>query len=171
VSETAAHQVLLFDLNGRERFRIGHNGSKAGQFNFPTDLFIDKTGKLYVTDALNARIQVFSADNKFVRAFGEEGDGEGEFSKPKGVAVDSDGNIYVCDSLRDSVQIFDSTGRLLMEFGGRGQSAGTFWMPSGIYIDRDVIYVADTYNHRVQVFRYLRQDSAGQGGINPAPGK
>jgi DNA-binding beta-propeller fold protein YncE len=155
VSETGAHQVVLFDLNGKERLHIGRRGEAPGQFNFPTDLFIDKAGKLYVTDPINARIQVFSAEGKFLLTFGRAGDAQGEFSKPKGVAVDSEGNIYVCDALRDSVQVFDSKGRFLLEFGERGQDSGTFWMPSGIYIDKeDMIYVADTYNRRIQVFRH-----------------
>jgi hypothetical protein len=30
-------------------------------------------------------------------------------------------------------------------------------MPAGIFIDsRDTVYVADSYNQRVQVFRYLK---------------
>ncbi|MBZ5606349.1 MAG: 6-bladed beta-propeller, partial [Acidobacteriia bacterium] len=35
--------------------------------------------------------------------------------------------------------------------------AGQFQLPSGISIDdRNIIYVADSYNRRVQVFRYRR---------------
>ena len=39
VSDTTAHQVVVFDLNGTERLRIGGRGDKPGLFNFPTDLF------------------------------------------------------------------------------------------------------------------------------------
>lgn len=172
VSETGAHQVVLFDLEGKDRLHIGRRGEGKGQFNFPTDLFIDRAGKLYVTDPINARIQVFTAEGTFVRTFGQAGDALGEFSKPKGVAVDSEGNIYVCDALRDSVQVFDPAGRFRFEFGERGQKPGAFWMPSGIYIDRyDTIFVADTYNRRVQVFRLVgRTAPPGETG-RPAPEK
>ena len=45
--------------------------------------------------------------------------------------------------------------------GTTGTGEGEFWMPSGIAIDRlDYIFVADTYNRRVQVFRYLPGESA-----------
>jgi len=75
------------------------------------------------------------------------------------MAVDSDGNIYVCDALFDAVQIFDRHGRLLLAFGDSGSQPGQFWMPAGIFIDNhDTIYVADTYNRRVQIFRYLKGD-------------
>jgi DNA-binding beta-propeller fold protein YncE len=40
--------------------------------------------------------------------------------------------------------------------GGLGQDRGEFWLPAGIYISADdTIYVADAYNRRVQVFRYV----------------
>ena len=36
----------------------------------------------------------------------------------------------------------------------RGVDFGEFWMPSGVFIDEsDELYVCDTYNHRIQVFR------------------
>jgi len=78
--------------------------------------------------------------------------------------VDSEGHIYVCDSQQDLVQIFDESGRLLLAFGENGSEPGQFWMPSGIFIDNDTIYVADTYNQRVQVFRYLQ---GGAGSRDP----
>lgn len=157
VADTTAHQVVVYDLSGKVRFRIGNRGEGPGQFNHPTDLFIGQGGKLYVTDPLNARIQVFSADGAFLQQFGRPGDSPGEFMKPKGVAVDSDGNIYVSDALLEAVQVFSGSGRFLLDFGGRGIKAGEFWMQSGMCIDRnDQIYVADSYNRRVQVFRYIR---------------
>lgn len=156
VTDTAAHQVIAFDSDGKERSRIGSPGSGAGQFHYPTDLFVDSKGRLFVTDALNARIQIFSPDGTFLRSFGQAGDRTGEFAKPKGVAVDSDGHVYVCDALFDAVQIFDETGQLLLVFGSRGAGSGELWMPSGIHIDNnDTIYVADAFNQRVQVFQYL----------------
>ena len=46
-----------------------------------------------------------------------------------------------------------------MDFGSTGNDYGEFWLPSGIFIDdSDRIYVSDTYNHRVQIFKYLRKD-------------
>jgi len=61
--------------------------------------------------------------------------------------------VYVVDGLFHNVQIFDRQGRFLAHFGQQGRAPGEFWMPSGIFIDdSDKIYVADTYNSRVQVF-------------------
>lgn len=164
VAETAAHQIVAIDSQGMERFRFGSRGSAPGQFNFPTDLVIDRIGRIIVTDSLNGRIQIFSAEGTVVGGFGEPGDTAGRFARAKGVAVDSEGHIYVCDSQQDLVQIFDESGRLLLTFGENGSEPGQFWMPSGIFIDNDAIYVADTYNQRVQVFRYLKGQS---GSLDP----
>ena len=157
ITDTASHQIVVFDLQGFERFRIGGRGGSSGYFNYPTDLCVDSGGDLYVTDALNARIQVFSADGKFLRMFGTAGDSAGYFAKPKGVAVDSEGHVYVSDAIQDSVQIFDKTGALMLVFGESGNGAGQFWMPSGLFIDSsDTIYVSDSYNQRIQMFQYLK---------------
>jgi sugar lactone lactonase YvrE len=157
VTDTLAHQIVAFDSNGNERLRLGQRGEKAGDFNFPTDLFIDSNGKIYVTDPLNFRIQIFTPAGTFLTTLG----GSDVFSKPKGVATDSDGNIYVCDAMLDVVRVFDAAGTLLFDFGGRGIHPGEFWMPSGIHINADdIILVADTYNRRVEVFRYLRKEQA-----------
>lgn len=157
VTDTKANHVVVFDLNGMERFRIGHWGDGPGQFNHPTDIFTDPEGKVYVTDPLNARIEVFSAEGKFLREFGTPGNTVGTFAKPKGVALDSEGHIYINDALFDTIQIFDASGHILLNFGENGTDAGQFWMPSGIFIDEnDFIYIADTYNRRVQVFRYVK---------------
>ena len=163
ITDTTAHQIAVFDLRGNERFRIGSRGNGPGQFNYPTDLFVDGRGRLYVTDALNSRVSIFSAEGGLLKTFGRPGDTGGHFAKPKGIAVDSDGNIYICDALLDAVQIFSDDGELLLTFGGNGVDPGQFWMPAGIHIDRnDTIYVADSYNCRVQVFRYLKLDGLRQ---------
>jgi hypothetical protein len=47
---------------------------------------------------------------------------------------------------------------LLMAWGEEGRGPGQFYLPGGLFIDeQDRIWVADTYNRRVQVFQYLRQ--------------
>jgi DNA-binding beta-propeller fold protein YncE len=60
------------------------------------------------------------------------------------------------------VQVFDREGRLLYYFGKRGTEAGDFQLPAGLFIDsNDRIYVVDSYNHRIQVFRFYGQHRVG----------
>ncbi len=154
--DTMAHEVVAFDRQGIPRLRFGGRGGADGQFNYPTAIYADRKGELWITDSMNFRIQHFSSSGEFLGSFGENGNTTGRFSKPKGIAVDSDGHVYVCSSLFDAVQIFDADGTLMLWFGDKGNRPGQFWMPSGIFIDdNDTIYVSDTYNRRIQVFRYL----------------
>ena len=154
VVETKAHRVTVLNEKGEIIKKIGERGSEHGQFNFPTNIWIDNLGTVYVVDAMNFRIQLFNQDGEFISTFGEIGDASGYFARPKGVATDSFGHIYVTDALYHAVQVFDRTGKLLSVFGSQGQEKEQFWLPIGIYIDsNNFIYVADSYNSRVQIFK------------------
>jgi sugar lactone lactonase YvrE len=166
VVDTHGHKIAVFlKKDGSFLFSFGKNGSGSGNFNYPTNIFIDKEGMLYVTDSMNFRVQIFDRQGHFISTFGKHGNGSGDFSKPRGIAVDSDGNVYVADALFDTVQIFNKDGRLLLAFGKTGRGNGQMILPAGLFIDeQDKIYVADSYNSRVQIFQYLKaQDSRGQG--------
>ncbi len=162
VVDTKLGQIFRFDLNNHQlKGTIGNKGKETGLFNNPTNIAVNGDGTLLVTDALNFRIQIFSAQGELLGTFGSAGDSPGHFSRPRGVASDSDGNIYVADALFDNIQIFDKTGRLLMDFGRPGHENGEFWMPAGLWIDKnDKIYVADSYNKRIQIFQYLKENGA-----------
>jgi len=63
------------------------------------------------------------------------------------------------------VQVFDHEGELLYTFGNRGTGAGEFQLPAGLFIDRDDrIFVVDSFNRRVQVFRYHGLTKTAKGG-------
>jgi hypothetical protein len=53
------------------------------------------------------------------------------------------------------VQMFNLDGELLMWFGEPGQGPGQFSLPSGIAKRGELLAVADTLNHRIQLFRFL----------------
>lgn len=53
-------QVLNSDLKCFQAF--GKYGSGKGQFDYPWGIACDSTGKIYVADSANHRIQVFTAE-------------------------------------------------------------------------------------------------------------
>lgn len=163
VTDTAGHKIVVYDTDGSRVFEFGRRGDKPGEFNFPTNIFVDTNDRIYVMDSLNFRVEVFTSEGELLSYFGQLGKVSGTFNKPKGIAVDSEGHIYVVDALFDAVQIFDGSGRLLLAFGESGAGEGEFWLPSGIHIDeKDTIYVSDSYNTRVQIFQYLKQHPVGE---------
>jgi len=101
------------------------------------------------------------------------GSGDGQFDKPYGVAVDSSDNIIVADKSDHRIQVFNSAGVFKFMFGwgvGDGSNAfqvcklscqagisgngeGQFNDPITVAVDSaDNIIVADSKNHRIQVF-------------------
>lgn len=154
VAQTLAHQISVFDGAGKYLFSFGKRGKDEGEFNYPSHVFV--SGRtLYVNDTMNFRLLAFDLDGKPVGSFGNHGDGSGDFAQPKGVAVDGEGHVYVADAVFNRIQIFDRQGHFLLAFGGEGVKAGQFLLPSGVFIAGDRIYVADSYNQRVQVFQFL----------------
>ena len=71
---------------------------------------------------------------------------------PSAIAVDDSGKVHVLDDLR--VRVFNPEGGFLGDAvrGTSGSRSGEFRGPRGLAVDRTHIYVADTENHRVQVF-------------------
>eukprot|EP00731_Ephydatia_muelleri_P039122 Em1124g1a len=91
---------------------------------------------------------------------------------PRCVAIHDNGDIYV-GSDDGCIYVFDQTGQLKNTIGSRGSGDGQFSHPSGISIKGDVLYVADTLNHRVQKLtssgKFLHkfgQEGSGQGQFN-----
>ena len=155
VADAKKHQVLCYSSADGSLIRaIGKRGVDRGEFNFPTNLSVDRQGRLYVADTLNFRIQVFDSAGEVVKTIGTQGDGPGHFNRAKGVGVDSEGHIYIADTSFNNFQIFDGEGNLLLFVGGTGTGPGEFLLPAGLFVDdEDRIYIADQGNARVQVFQ------------------
>ena len=104
--------------------------------------------------------QLVTRTRAAVWVWGSPGGGPGEFNRPRDVAVGPDGFIYVADTFNHRIQKFDREGNYLLEWGSFGiverDEDGEFGMlnePWGLTVSDDgFVYVADTWNHRVQKF-------------------
>ena len=70
-------------------------------------------------------------------------------SHPLCVAIHDNGDIYV-GSWDHCIYVFDQTGQLKNTIGSCGSGDGLFRCPLGVSIKGDVLYVADSFNHRIQ---------------------
>lgn len=87
------------------------------------------------------------------------GSGPGLLAAPRGIAVAPDDTIYVADSFNHRIQHFSQDGKLINTWGTyanilNGEApAGTFNEPWGVAVGPDgSVYVADTWNYRIQKF-------------------
>ncbi|KAL5496820.1 hypothetical protein EMCRGX_G013182 [Ephydatia muelleri] len=91
---------------------------------------------------------------------------------PSCVAIHDNGHICV-GSNDNCIYVFDQTGQLKNTIGSSGSGDGQFSHPWGISIKGDVLYVADSGNHRVQKLtssgKFLHkfgQEGSGQGQLS-----
>jgi YYY domain-containing protein len=72
--------------------------------------------------------------------------------EPRGAAVDGQGRIWIADFGHSRLRVFDASGGFLGGWGGRGGGEYGFKELCGVAIAGDALYVADTWNGRVQAF-------------------
>jgi DNA-binding beta-propeller fold protein YncE/Tfp pilus assembly protein PilF len=135
----------------RPAMAFGQEGREAGQFRQPGSVVVDRTGRLYIADTYNHRVQVFAPDGRFLQTFGTEGAQRGAFVRPTGLAWGTNHLLYVADTGNHRIQAFDQHGDVVMVLGSFGHLPGQFNAPEGVAVDAsNSLYVADTQNHRVQ---------------------
>jgi len=159
IVDTLANNIKIYSLSGKYIGTIGKVGKNNGRFNKPTYLALDNNGNIYVSDTMNHRIQVFDKNGKYLSKFGKIGNKIGTLANPRGIDIDKNGYIYVSDTTFHTIQIFDRSGRLMLIFGGYGEDLGTFAIPEDLAIFNNTLYVSDSYNMRLQVFKLLNRDT------------
>ncbi len=90
------------------------------------------------------------------QVFGGQGAGPGMFEGPRDIAIGPDGVLYIVDGLNHRIQKFSPEGVFLGEWGAHSTQetesglAQGFNDPWGVAVGSDAVYVADTWNHRIQ---------------------
>jgi DNA-binding beta-propeller fold protein YncE len=147
----------------------GGAGSRPAQFAGPRGIAVDPAGEeVLIADTGNDRIQWFTLDGTFVRAFGATGQGPGQFDEPNGVAVDSRGHLFVTDAANHRLQEFDAHQALVREW--RGPDPG-FYGPRDIAVGLDgTLFIVDQGRGRV-VKLGIDGSSSAFGSLGSGPGQ
>jgi DNA-binding beta-propeller fold protein YncE len=100
--------------NGYRVFDVfdGHEFG-AGHFSEPGDLYIDRSGRIYVLDSGNTRIVIIGRHHKVEKIIDSFITGAGdmiELTNPSGIHVDNSGYIYVADTDAGRILKLDENG-------------------------------------------------------------
>ncbi len=143
-------RVHKFSADGKHLFSWGEYGTEPGQFNLVHIVCTDSSGKVYVADRENHRVQIFDDQGNYLeqwnnlhRPCGLHIEGELVYigQLPTHLEVNDDyPNIGAC------VSIHDLTGRCLARLGDAhpGEEPGQFIAPHGLTVDsHGDIYVGE----------------------------
>jgi DNA-binding beta-propeller fold protein YncE len=157
----AQDNLYVADMTGRVQ-KFSSNGVFVLSWQLPQTALgkpkgmgRDRDGTIIVLEPHYQRVNVFSPEGKLLAQWGKRGTNAGELMMPRAVAVNSRREVFLSEyGLVERVQQFAARGeKLLAGFGHPGNAPGEFNRPEGLCVDsQDRIYVADSCNHRIQVF-------------------
>ena len=129
------------------------------EINGPWRVAVSDDGHVIVTDKYDDCVTILDKEGKKVKSFGREGgSGNVELSWPRGVAITPDNFILVSDGNR--IQKISMNGDCVASVGEQEEEEEEeesgplqFSYPDGIAISpiTGQVYIADCYNHRIQV--------------------
>ena len=145
-SDFTGYKIVQFTVDGKGVTCIGEKGKQPLQFNFPNGIAVCRsTGRIFICDGNNNRIQVLNPDLSFSYMF--------DVQDPSDLTLDKNGFIYVADAGNNQIQKLTTEGEFIATFGSQGSSPGQLHKPTGITVDDNgLLYVTETGNHRISIF-------------------
>ena len=150
----AADPVVAFDSDGSVLRSWG-----SGLYTIPHSIRVDPAGDIWTVDSGNSQVYKFSPQGEQLLHIdvGEMPDVEGQWRGTSDIAFAKDGNLLIADGYGNArILEYTPDGRRVHEFGKSGTQPGELRLPHAVEIDeRDIVYVGDRENGRIQ--RFTRQ--------------
>lgn len=158
VADTALSQIVMFSAG-----RFSQTVGSQEQLREPEAVAWNPQGDLYITDTWQHRILALNVQTHDAHPVLALPDG---WYGPRSVAVHHDGRVAIADTGHKRIVIADPTLTDIRFIGEAGDAPGKLDEPVGITWVGNSLLVADTGNHRLQLF-----DNNGQvQRIVPLPG-
>lgn len=160
VADTWNHRVVVLNSNGDAVREFGSYGdtadapdatSEQGLFFGPRAIAV--TGdEIYVVDTGNERVQVFTPDGTFVRAWGGKGDGPTQFSEPVGIVIGPDNRVYVADSGNARISVFQRDGTPIAQWPVDAWQGQAYFEPYLAIDNNGLLYATSSATGSVEVY-------------------
>ena len=155
LTEHQTFAVKKCSTNGIIINSVGAPGKDPLRFMSPMGISVNPlTGRVFVADMENNRIQVLNPDLTFNRIVTGSADGQHRIRLPSDIAFESDGTMFVTDNEHHCIQVYSATCDYLRTIGRKGKHRGQLALPFGICLDGNGhIFVAEAFNDRVSIFK------------------
>ena len=160
VAEYLNDRIQVFTENGEAIRSLGTSGTEPGTFDAPGGVAVASNHAVHVADFYNHRAHRLDASGDPLGVMGSSGRAlSGALHYPTDIAMLPDGGVVVADAYNNRVQVFESDGSFRRKWGGPlglgipGRWPGWFSVATGVTVGpAGLVYVADFYNNRIQVF-------------------
>jgi sugar lactone lactonase YvrE len=171
VADQKVGAIFIFNTDETKSVDLIKNSVHA-HFNRIIGLAMDDNDRLFVSDPGLRHVIVFDKEHK-----AEDVITDG-MADPGGLAIDTKNRLlYVSDIELDQILVYDAdTLKLLRKIGTTGHkhelaTPGDFSKPTGVAVDAEGnLYVADTYNNRIEIFDADGQFISTFGKAGDGPG-
>jgi len=158
VADTGNSRIAVYDAAGAQASLVGE---LRGAIRRPEGVAVHPNGRVYATGAGSGNIEAFKNGVSVAEARG--------FSAPHDVAVAGDGSLWIADAGNNRLVNLTEDLRVIRIVGG---SPYDFNGPRYLdFDDADRLYVADKYNHQIQVLAadgtLLLTLGSGRGELGP----
>jgi hypothetical protein len=90
-SSNGNNRIVKFNSAGEYLMEWGGKGTGSGQLDVPHALAMDSTGRLFVADRGNSRLQIFDQEGTWLATWTQ-------FGRPSGLYIDGNDTLYSADS-------------------------------------------------------------------------
>jgi len=137
-------RLLFFNRNGETRFASAQTDTSS--WHFMVDM-AQRGDRIYLLSRIGLQVLVYDMDGMLVDTIERA-----EVKSPSAIEVDPDGQLFIADDFDNTIKVYHG-GKLQLSYGGAGTNPGYFHHITDLYYDQGQLYVADSFNRRVQILR------------------
>jgi len=157
-------RVQKFDNNGKFLNSFGKKGTGPGEFIGCClgDIVVSGNGKVYISELDGGKIHIFNLEGDFIEDW--------DIGSVEGMALDESGFIYLATEYANEIIQYSPDDEMVTRFGKFGSEPGQLNGVKDLCVSKegDAIYVADSDNHRIQVFLKEGEPEPVQVGVPKA---
>ena len=140
-------RIQKFAPDGTFVLEFGGLGTEIGKFQRPSGM-VWLESKIYVADAINSRVQVFTDQGQPLEVL--DWTDQGGLYYPYDIALSPHGQFFFVEYGACRVSVANPAGKLVAQFGHEGRGHHELWTPWALAVSEDNrVFIADTGNRRI----------------------